>query len=357
MSPGLEAQATATLRQLRIDLRLAVPGHGRIALVGPSGAGKSTMLRIVAGLHRPERGVVRLGDQVWLDTGAGVFRPPEERRCGFLFQSYALFGHLDVRRNVAYGLRGVPRAERRVRTDRMLERFGVLHLAEADPGELSGGERQRVALARALAPKPAVLLLDEPLAALDPTSRASAIRELGSMLGDVKVPTIIVTHDFHEAALLADRLVVVERGRIVQQGPPSRIASAPATPFVGEFAGASVLFGRAEGIEDGTTTVRLDGGGTVRSAEPGAGRVAVSVFPWEVAVELDLGAHRDSALNRIPAEITTMTEVGSRVRVGLALPQPMAAEVTSASAQALELQAGMAVNAVWKATATRVTPV
>jgi molybdate transport system ATP-binding protein len=352
---ALAVEAELPLREFGLHASLAVPPTGRVALVGPSGAGKTTLLRVIAGLRRPASGSVRLGDEVWLDTAEGRDVPPERRRCGFLFQGYALFPHLSVWRNVAYGLRGVSRAGRRRRAEELLDRFDMAGLREASPRELSGGERQRVALARALAPEPRALLLDEPLSALDPQSRSGAVRELTGILERVGVPTLIVTHDFSEAALLAERVAVLERGEIVQEGSASEIASRPRSAFVAGLAGASVLTGRVIAGPPGVTAVALDGGGEVRSSDTAAGRVAASVFPWEVALELDPG--RGSALNHVAAEITALTRIGERVRVALATPQTLTAEITGRSADSLGLKPGMRVVATWKATATRLTPI
>ena len=172
-----------------------------MALVGPSGAGKTTVLRFVAGLARPDTGRILLGDEVWFDTSRGVNRPPEQRPVGYVFQDYALFPHLRVRANVAFGGNGP--------ADDLLERFGIAHLSRARPRELSGGERQRVGLARALARDPDVLLLDEPLSALDAHTRSSVRLELREVLRDFALPTLLVTHDFEDAVVLADRIGVL----------------------------------------------------------------------------------------------------------------------------------------------------
>jgi molybdate transport system ATP-binding protein len=341
------------LREIELDVELEVGAGKCVALAGPSGAGKTTVLRTVAGLHRPARGRVSVDSEPWLDTEAGIDVEPERRRCGFLFQEYALFPHLNAERNVSFGIRGVPAAERRARALGLLERFGVERLANARPSSLSGGERQRVALARALAPVPSVLLLDEPLAALDARTRARAGRELGIALRDAGVPAIVVTHDFAEAALLGDEVCVMDRGRIVQRGQAGELSARPASSFVADFAGAVVLPGRAAPEPGGLTTVELEGGGTVRSTDHAEGPVAVSVFPWEISIELAGEARPGSALNRLPAEITSLTTVGNRVRVGLAAPQTVVAEVTAESVEGLDLRQGSVVDAVWKATATR----
>jgi molybdate transport system ATP-binding protein len=352
---ALDVSVADRLRDFDLELELRVEPGECAALVGPSGAGKSTALRLVAGLRAPSRGRVAVGDEVWADAGAGAGLPPEERACGFLFQDYALFPHLSAWRNVAFGMR-VPRGERRERAIEMLSRFGVESLADARPEALSGGERQRVALARALATEPRVLLLDEPLSALDARTRAHASRELASALAEAGVPVLMVTHDFQEAALLADRILVMDRGTTVQAGTASELSARPASAFVADFAGAAVLHGVASPGDEGSTRVELEGGGAVRSTDRAEGEVAVSVFPWEVTLEPAGEAPHGSARNRLDAEVVSVTEVGARVRVGLATPQPLAAEVTAESVAELGLRPGARVSAVWKATATRLMP-
>jgi molybdate transport system ATP-binding protein len=350
---GLAVDAEMPLRGIGLDVHLAVEGGARLALVGPSGAGKTTVLRVIAGLASPARGRVSLGDVAWLDTQRGVDLPPERRRCGFVFQDYALFGRMPAWRNVAFGMRHVPRGVRRERAIAVLERFGVAALAGARPGTLSGGERQRVALARALASDPQVLLLDEPLSALDPATRSRSMRELDAMLAGLGIPVAIVSHSFEEAALLAQRVAVLDRGIVIQSGTVAEVSARPASAFVADFAGSSVIEGTASREPDGLTLVRLDGGGELRSTDPAVGRVAASVHPSEVAIEPAGTSPSDSALNHLPGEVTSLTPLGNRVRVGLAIPQPLAAEVTARSADALGLRPGVAVVAAWKATATR----
>src|ERR687894_131408 len=221
---GLEAAVRTRLGALDLDVGLAVAAGECLALAGPSGAGKTSVLRVIAGLLRPAGGRVSCGGAVWLDTARGIDTPAERRACGYLFQEYALFGHLSAWRNVAYGLRELPRHEREPRARELLGRFGLAGRADARPATLSGGERQRVALARALARRPAALLLDEPLAALDARTRAGASRELGGILADAEVPTLLVTHDFAEAAQLGDRVAIVDGGRIAQTGSAGELA-------------------------------------------------------------------------------------------------------------------------------------
>jgi molybdate transport system ATP-binding protein len=326
-----------------------------VALAGPSGAGKTSILRMVAGTHTPLAGLVRFGEETWFDGELGVSVPPERRRCGYVPQDHALFPHLPAWRNVAYGIRSTTRGDRRARALALLERFGLAERAHARPAELSGGERQRVALARALAIEPRVLLLDEPLAALDTRTRAAATRELGAVLADAEMPAIVVTHDFHEAALLGQRVAIIDRGHVLQQGSAERLAAAPASAFVAEFTGSVVLTGRARQDPGALTVIELDGGGSASATDPGEGPVAISVFPWEITLGPAGEFAHDSAQNRLPARVQSITAIGNRVRVGLDAGQPMVAEITQAAADDLGLRVGATVAASWKATATRVT--
>ncbi|HTR33949.1 MAG TPA: ABC transporter ATP-binding protein, partial [Gaiellaceae bacterium] len=213
------------LRTFALDLTLAV--EGTVALVGPSGSGKTTVLRTVAGLTTPAAGRVAVDGETWFDAAARVDLPPDRRRAGLVFQDYALFPHLTVRGNVEYA--------RRRRADEYLERFRIAHLADARPGELSGGEKQRVALARALAREPGVLLLDEPLSALDAHTKAAVRSELHELLAGLELPVLLVTHDFEDAAALASTVGVLVEGSLRQVGPPRDLVAQPADAFVASF--------------------------------------------------------------------------------------------------------------------------
>jgi molybdate transport system ATP-binding protein len=310
---------------------------------------------MVAGTHTPAGGAVRLDEETWFDGARGVSVPPERRRCGYVPQDHALFPHLPAWRNVAYGLRASSRDDRRARALELLERFGLGERADARPAQLSGGERQRVALARALAIEPRVLLLDEPLAALDTRTRAAATRELGAVLAEAEIPAILVTHDFHEAALLGQRVAIIDHGRVLQQDSAERLAAAPASAFVAEFTGSVVLTGRVRSNRGALTVIELDGGGSATATDPGEGPVAISVFPWEITLGPAGGRAHDSAQNRLSATVRSITAVGNRIRVGLDAGQPLVAEITQAAADDLGLHVGANVTASWKATATRVT--
>jgi molybdate transport system ATP-binding protein len=332
------------LRSFRLELALEI-GAETVALVGPSGAGKSSVLRAVAGLLRPERGLVALGGETWLDRAAGVDLPPDRRRVGLVFQEYALFPHLDVRGNVAFGARDPSRVAE------LLERLRIAPLARARPSEISGGERQRVALARALAREPGVLLLDEPLSALDTHTRRAVRAELHELLIAFRLPTLLVTHDFEDAATLADRVGVLVDGSILQLGTPQALVGAPEDAFVASFTGANLLPGLARPGPDGLTEVVLDDGGTVWTADRGSGRVAVAVYPWEVSVAREMPS--DSAVNHIRAPVGSVVTLGNRVRVRVG---PLTAEVTASSAERLELREGEVVVASFKATGARLLP-
>jgi molybdate transport system ATP-binding protein len=208
---ALRIDFTHSLRAYDADVELTVGEGETLAVVGPSGAGKTTLLRVVAGLLRPDRGLVEVDGETWLDTVRSVDLPPERRRVGYLFQEYALFPHLDVATNVRFG------APRGTAIDALLDRFRIGELGRAHVRELSGGERQRVALARALARQPATLLLDEPLSALDAHTRSTVRAELHGLLRDLGLPTVLVTHDFDDAAALADRVGVIVDGRVVRE--------------------------------------------------------------------------------------------------------------------------------------------
>ncbi len=335
----LDLDIGLTLRSFRLELALTV-GRETVALVGPSGAGKTSVLRMVAGLVRPERGRIALDGRVLFDAKEKVDRPPEERRVGFVFQEYALFPHMNVEQNVSYA--GGTRA------GEALERLRIAHLAKARPGDLSGGERQRVGLARALARDPDVLLLDEPMSALDSHTRAGVRAELRSVLDRLDLPVLLVTHDFQDAAVLAGRVGVLVDGRLLQVGAPGQLIAAPADPFVASFTGANILAGRALPGPDGLTAVTLDDGSVLYSVDRADGPVHVAVYPWEVSIARD--APDDSALNHVRGPITSLVRVGNRARIQVGA---LVGEVTTASVERLDLEEGEIVVASFKAAATR----
>ncbi|HSB36185.1 MAG TPA: ATP-binding cassette domain-containing protein, partial [Thermoanaerobaculia bacterium] len=230
---------------IRAELDLPLGGAEVTVLFGPSGAGKTTILRCLAGLEVPDEGTIRLGAETWFDADARVNRPPQARRVGFLFQDHALFPHLTVAGNVAFGLAGLPRAECARRVADGLSFVGLSALADRRPRELSGGESQRVALARALARRPALLLLDEPLSALDSPLRIRLRGELRTLLTSLEIPSVVVTHDRAEALALGDRVAVVAEGGVRQTGPVDEVFSRPTDVGVARVTGVEcVLPGR-----------------------------------------------------------------------------------------------------------------
>ena len=338
---ALRAGFALPLRSFELELALEV--DRTVALVGPSGAGKTSVLRAIAGLLRPARGRIALGDDVWFDSERRLSRKPDERRVGLVFQEYALFPHLTVRQNVAFA--GKERA------DEYLERFRISHLADAKPAALSGGERQRVALARALARGPGAILLDEPLAALDAHTKGAVRAELHELLHELALPTILVTHDYEDAAALADRIGVMVDGRLRQLASPNELVARPADAFVASFTGANLLRGKARPLDDGITLVQLDTGELLYSTDWGEGDVGVVVYPWEISV--GRLHQQDSAMNLIRGEIRSVFAVGNRTRVRIG---PITAEVTATSADKLELGRGGIAFASFKATGTRLVP-
>ncbi len=335
---ALTADFELPLRTFRLALALEV--EGTVALVGPSGAGKTSVLRAVAGLTRPEQGRIAFDGTAWFDSDTGVFLPSEHRSVGLVFQEYALFPHMSVRQNIAYG--------GKARADEFLERFRITRLANARPTELSGGERQRVALARALAREPEVLLLDEPMSALDANTRTAVRAELQELLRELALPTLLVTHDYEDAASLADKVGVVVDGELRQLASPAELVASPADGFVASFTGANLLHGIASAGAHDLTEIRLESGELVYSTDRGRGPVEVVVYPWEVSLGRD--APRDSAQNVIRGEVRSIVHISNRARVKVG---PLTAEVTAAALERLELQVGSTAVASFKATGTR----
>jgi molybdate transport system ATP-binding protein len=338
----LSVDIDVPLRTFSVTVTLAL-GRETRALAGPSGAGKTTVLRAIAGLVRPARGRIVCGEDTWFDSELGIDAAPESRSVGMLFQSYALFPHMSVEQNVAFA--------GRARVGELLDRLGIASLARARPTELSAGEKQRVALARALARDPKVLLLDEPTAALDAQTRASVRAELRDVLAELDLPTVLVTHDYEEAATLASTIGVMRDGAVLQEGTPSELVGSPASPFVASFTGANFVAGTARRIAGGLTEVELTDGTLVYSTDEGTGEVGVVVYPWDVSIAR--AEAPDSALNHVRDTIRSIVNMGNRARVRIG---PLAAEVTLASVERLGLREGDRVVGSFKATATRLVP-
>ena len=342
---------------VQAELALELPPGRVVVLFGPSGAGKSTLLRCLAGLERPDTGLIRFQGETWCDTQARVFLPPQARRVGVLFQDYALFPHLTTEANVQYGLSALPEPERRARTQTLFALLGLEGLGRRLPGELSGGQQQRVALARALAIRPRLLLLDEPLSALDAPSREHLRGELRRLLRELGVPTVVVTHDRLEALALGDELVALEAGRVCQVGPVAEVFNHPAELAVARMTGIeTVLPGQVLRREDGLATVRA-GPHELVALAPGSGGDTVFVCPR--AEDITLGpaeATPTSARNRLACTVVSVTPEGALVRVVLDAGFALVARVTRVSGAELGLAEGRAVTATFKAPAVRLVP-
>jgi molybdate transport system ATP-binding protein len=329
-----------------------------LGVLGPNGAGKTTLLRTIAGLGAATRGSIRLGDLVLDDVGTRAFVPAEDRPVGVVFQSYLLFPHLSVRDNVAFAARsrGMGRALARRHADLFLGRLDLRALADRKPAQLSGGQAQRVALARALAADPAILLLDEPMAALDARSRLEVRTELSRHLADFAGPVLFVTHDPLEAMVMADRLLVVEEGRVVQHGTPVDVARRPRTQYVARLVGLNLYPGV---LEPGGDTVRLDDGGVLAAmpgdALPTGSRVLVAVRPSAIAVHTERPVHA-SPRNVWPGTLAGLELLTDRVRVQVDGHPGARVDLTPASVAELGLRPGLPVWLSAKATEIDVYP-
>jgi molybdate transport system ATP-binding protein len=349
---GLRAAVKVSVGTFDLDVVIEV-GQGEIvAIVGPNGAGKSTLLRALAGLIRLREGGVVLNGVVFDDPAARIHLPPEHRPVGIVFQDLLLLPHLSAVENVAFGLRcrGVPRRFAREQALRWLDRFGLAARATARPRELSGGQAQRVALARALAVTPELLLLDEPLSALDVGTRADVRRDLKRALAGFDGVRLIVTHDPTEALTLADRLIIVEGGRVVQAGTPAEITRHPRSRYVAQFVGTNLLRGYAR---DGQLT--LPGGTTLTLPEPTTGEVFTLIHPHTVS--LHRRAPHGSPRNVWRGRVDTLDLGADTVRVGVAGNPSITAEITRAAATELALTADDEVWVSVKATEITAYPV
>ncbi|MEW2489914.1 ABC transporter ATP-binding protein [Streptomyces sp. NPDC048411] len=343
---GLDAHLVVSHGPFHLDVALTAAPGDVVALLGPNGAGKTTALRALAGLTPLTGGHLRL-DGVALDR-----TPPESRPVGVVFQDYLLFPHLSALDNIAFGPRcqGASKTEARAQAAEWLDRMGLADHAGAKPRRLSGGQAQRVALARALATHPRLLLLDEPLAALDARTRLDVRAQLRRHLADFEAVAVLVTHDPLDAMVLADRLVVIEHGRVVQEGTPSDIARHPRTDYIAQLVGLNLYKGLAKGH-----TVQLDRGPAITTTEDLTGPAFVAFPPGAVTL------HRDrptgsSARNLWHCEVTGLETHGDRIRADLTGGLSLAADLTTVAAAELDLHPGAPVWATVKAAQTHAYP-
>ena len=344
---SLEAQVSLHKGTLQLDVDLRADTGSVVVLLGPNAAGKTTLLRALAGLVPLERGRVTLDGAVLEDTGgSGVRMPPEQRPVGVVFQDYLLFPHMSVLENVAFGLRsrGLARGTAREHALAMLERVGLAGCASAKPKALSGGQAQRVALARALATDPRLLLLDEPLAAMDAGARAELRRGLSRHLAAYAGTCLVITHDPIEAMTLGDQLVVLEGGRVVQSGSPGELSSHPRSRYVADLLGLNLYRGRAE-----DRAVVLGGGHRLIAADPvpQAGEVFAVIPPRAVALHREMP--EGSPRNVWKGVVEDLDVVGNHVRAHVSGELPIIAEVTPGAVASMRLDDGGPVYVAVKA--------
>ncbi|WP_436524316.1 ABC transporter ATP-binding protein [Actinoplanes sp. HUAS TT8] len=341
----LDARLLVRRGEFVLDIELSIARGETVALLGPNGAGKTTALRALAGLTPLS------GGHLTVDGRDLTATPPERRRVGVVFQDYLLFPHLSARDNVAFGPRrqGVDRRTAHATADRWLERVGLTDLARRKPRNLSGGQAQRVALARALAVDPVLLLLDEPLAALDARTRLETRAELNRHLGAHPGATLLVTHDPLDALVLADRLIIIEGGRVVQEGDAATITARPRTDYVAQLVGLNLFRGQGDGH-----AVRLDGDFVLTATDAVHGDAFVAFPPAAVALHPE--RPDGSPRNTWPAVLTDIQRHGDNLRVRLDGPIVVAADITPAAAAHLDLAPGRELWAAVKASETRAYP-
>ena len=343
---SVTARIVTSVGDFHLDAQLACAPGETVALLGPNGAGKSMIVKAIAGLQPIERGCIRIDSTPVDEPASTTFIPPEHRRVGVVFQDYLLFPHMSVRQNIEFGPRNLKVTGT---TQPWIERLDLTELLERKPAQLSGGQSQRVAIARALATNPRALLLDEPLAALDAATKQGVRGQLRHFLTDFEHGTILVTHDPLDALVLADRIVVVEDGRVTQQGPTAEVASQPRTDYLAKILGVNLLRGD---VHEGVMTA--DGGGSLVVSTDLEGPAVVVIRPQ--AITLHAKKPEGSARNVWESTVLGIETHHDQVRVALSGPPELTAAVTHAAVADLKLLPGQRVWMSLKATDTDVHP-
>lgn len=333
------------------------PESSWTVLFGPSGAGKTTVLRCIAGLETPDAGKIGFDGGAWFDSGRGLFVPPQKRRVGFFFQDYALFPHLSVRNNIGYNLTGLSKQEKEKCVGELIEVFELKGLEHRDVRQLSGGEKQRVALARTLARRPRLLLLDEPLSALDSPTRIRLRKELRERLRPFKMPILLVTHDRTEALSLGDRLIVMDEGQALQEGAISDVFSKPNSKRTARIVGMENVFpGRLLEKRDGLCHVQVrDNVLTAVTRDCDEGDVMVGIRAEDIVVTSGTAA-KSSVRNHLRGIIKNIVFEESLVRVTVDCGFPIDALITRESLEDLNLETAKPVELSVKATAIHLFP-
>ena len=360
--PLLDFAIAKRFGEFALEIESSVAANETLVVVGESGAGKSTLLKLVAGLERPDHGRIRAGDRSYFDSTRRIDLPPWRRRTGYVAQHHALFPHLTVFDNVAFGLRAAGRSHVDIitRVTDALARLDIGDLAERRPAEISGGQAQRAALARAFVLDPDVLLLDEPLAALDLRTRAQVRGVLKTVLATLPAPcaTLFVTHDPLEAMVFGDRIAALELGRVTQAGSREELLARPRSSYVAAFLGINMFHGRIVSRDGGIARIRsANDGGELSAVDPGAGGAEVVAIVHPREITLFRTAPGGSAQNAFVGPIIELVPEppnGERVRVALGTRPPLVAEVTDRAVLQLELREGLEVTAMFKATGVTV---
>jgi molybdate transport system ATP-binding protein len=346
MDNGLHVRLRMDRGAFRLDVDLALPQRGISALFGHSGSGKTTILRAIAGLERAPGGYVALGDDVWQDDARGVFVPVHRRALGYVFQEASLFPHLSVRANLAFGRKRVPAQERRFALAPVADLLGIGSLLERRPDGLSGGERQRVAIARALLASPRLLLMDEPLAALDLRRKLEILPYLERMHGELAIPIVYVSHAPDEVARLADHLVLLDAGKAVASGPLSEtLARLDLPPSFADDAGVVLDTILAGHEEDALSRLEFAGGALFvgRRREAIGTHLRCRIHARDVSLALDR-PQGTSIVNRLPAVVTAVaaTDTPGHVLVQLRMGEsPLLARITERSRRELGIAPGL----------------